>query len=240
MSDMQPEQTSGHSELLKALHGEESITGLALYLWQEGAVQAWAQKNEKLEGFIADEEYRGIISAVTGSGKTVMAVECIWVWLQENPLGRVTVLVPTRALQRQWRKEMSFAFPNMRVGVIGGGRSDYQQISIATMNTAIKGLPDNRNSGPHMMVIDECHNIGSTQRRYAVLHNDHTAILGMSATPVREDNGLTVVGRLCGPVVYEYKYDQALEDEVIIPFKVRAVSVPLASYQDSLLYNCDE
>ena len=210
---IEPEQTSGHSELLKTLYGEESITGFALYLWQEGAIQAWAQKGEQEEPVMGrkvthqpyeDQEYRGIISAVTGAGKTIMAVECIWVWLQENPLGRVTIMVPTRALQRQWRKELQTAFPNMRIGVIGGGKSDYQQISIATMNTAIKGLPENKDSGPHMMVIDECHNIGSEQRRYAVLHNDHTAILGLSATPFREDSGLTVVGRLCGPVVYEY------------------------------------
>lgn len=218
------------SERLKMLNNDKHKE-LSLYLWQEGAVQAWAgvgiAKDPRTgESLAGDEEFRGIISAVTGAGKTFTATECIWVWLQDNPTGRVTVLVPTRGLQRQWRGDMVRAFPNMRIGMLGGGRSDFQQISIVTMNTAAKGLPEV--DGPHLFVVDECHNIGSDYRQYAIRNNDHTAVLGLSATPAREDSGLTVVSHLCGPIVYNYKFDQALSDGVIIPFTVRAVSVPLS------------
>jgi len=221
---------SGVSERLKDLH-DEKHKELSLYLWQEGAIQAWAGegivKDPRTKASLPDDkEYCGIISAVTGSGKTYTATECIWVWLQEHPTGRVTVLVPTRALQRQWRGDMARAFPRMRIGMMGGGRRDFRQISIVTMNTAAKGLPEV--DGEHLIVVDECHNIGSEMRQYAIRNNPHTAILGLSATPAREDSGLTVVSHLCGPIVYEYKFDQALEDGVIIPFTVRAVSVPLS------------
>ena len=220
---------SGVSERLKSLH--ESEREHSLYLWQEGAIQAWA--GDEYTTVMGDKEekepYRGIFAAVTGSGKTFAATECIWVWLQEHPVGRVTVLVPTRALQRQWRKEMAQAFPSMSIGMLGGGRRDFRQISIVTMNTAAKGLPDT--DGDHLMVVDECHNIGSDMRQFGLRNNPHTAVLGLSATPTREDHGLTIVGGLCGPVVYEYKYDEALEDGVIIPFRVRAVKVPLTHYE---------
>ena len=230
---------SGVSERLKELD-DTKRTDMSLYLWQEGAIQAWAGVGIAKEPLTEkplpdDQEYRGIISAVTGAGKTYVASECAWVWLQEHPVGRITVLVPSRALQNKWRKDMAQAFPNMRIGMIGGGRRDFRQISIVTMNTAAKGLPET--DGDHLIIVDECHNIGSEFRQYAIRNNDHTAILGLSATPAREDSGLTVVSHLCGPVVYEYKYDQALEDDVIIPFRVRAINIPLtrmerAEYDD--------
>jgi superfamily II DNA or RNA helicase len=223
------------SNRLKELHDDQH-KDLSLYLWQEGAVQAWAGvgivKDPRTgESLPNDREFYGIISAVTGAGKTVTAIECIWVWLQDNPTGRVTILVPTRGLQRQWRGDMVRAFPNMRIGMLGGGRADFQQISIATMNTAAKGLPEV--DGPHLIVVDECHNIGSEFRQYAIRNNAHTAVLGLSATPAREDSGLTVVSHLCGPIVYDYKFDEALSDGVIIPFTVRAVSVPLSRSEQS-------
>lgn len=223
------------SERLKQL-SDTKRSEMSLYLWQEGAIQAWSGNgvardpisNKPLDG---DKEFFGIVSAVTGAGKTYVASECAWVWLQKNPTGRVTVLVPSRALQNKWRKDMAGAFPNMRIGMLGGGRRDFRQISIVTMNTAAKGLPET--DGEHLIIVDECHNIGSEFRQYAIRNNSHTAVLGLSATPAREDSGLTVVSHLCGPVVYQYKYDEALSDDVIIPFRVRAVAVPLSSMERS-------
>ena len=97
---------SGVSERLKSLHKTEKEH--SLYLWQEGAIQAWS--GTEYTTIMGDKEekepYRGIFAAVTGAGKTLAATECIWVWLQDHPLGQVTVLVPNRGLQRQWKKEM--------------------------------------------------------------------------------------------------------------------------------------
>jgi superfamily II DNA or RNA helicase len=218
-----------HSDALRELHPESSI--ISLHLWQEQAIDKWRLCDPNLvQGEVKDKEYRGIVQAVTGAGKTVFAMECIWVWLQEHPAGNVTVLVPTRALQRQWRAILRQTF-DLPVGVYGGGRKEWKQINVATMNTAAKGLPNGDMDGDHLIVCDECHNLGSESRRYAVLNNKHTAVLGLSATPEREDSGLSVVSYICGPVVYRYGYDDARLDDVIMPFVVRAVATPLTRYE---------
>ena len=221
---------SGVSERLKSLHKTEKEH--SLYLWQEGAIQAWS--GTEYTTIMGDKEekepYRGIFAAVTGAGKTLAATECIWGWLQDHPLGQVTVLVPNRGLQRQWKKEMEKAFPTMKpIGTLGGGRRDFRQITVAVMNTAAKGLP--YSDGDHLMVVDECHNIGSDFRQYAMRNNEHSAVLGLSATPAREDHGQTNDGEQSGPVIYEYGYEQGIEDGVIVPFRVRAVEVPLTHYE---------
>jgi superfamily II DNA or RNA helicase len=215
---------------------------IKLHLWQENAIDMWryahpdepAIRKQNYE----DKEWFGIIQAITGAGKTVFAIESIWVWLQEHPTGTVTVLVPTRALQHQWRNHLRKAF-NEPIGVLGGGKRDWQNINVVTMDTAAKGLPEC--APDHLIVVDECHNIGSAGRKYAILNNPHTAVLGLSATPAREDTGLGMVSYLCGPVVYEYGYIEGRQDGVIMPFTIRAVSVPLmgeeaVQYQDL----CDE
>lgn len=221
------------SHLLREMFPDEPT--VQLYLWQEEAVQRWKQSNpENVKGQNFDDaEFRGIIQAVTGAGKTVLAIECMNVWLQDNPTGNITVLVPTRALQHQWRRHLRKAF-NEPIGVLGGGKRDWQQINVVTMDTAAKGLPET--PPQHLIVADECHNLGSDTRKFAVIHNPHSAILGLSATPQREDTGLGMVSYLCGPVVYTYGYSQARADEVIMPFTVRAVQVPLTP-DELKLYN---
>ncbi|MBT4407284.1 MAG: DEAD/DEAH box helicase family protein, partial [Euryarchaeota archaeon] len=168
----------------------EKFEEISLYLWQEKAITMWAEKSGKLKPKHEndnDKEFFGIVAAVTGAGKTIYALECINVWLQKHPLGNVTVLVPTRVLVNQWRKHLSRAF-QQPIGQLGGGRKNWQQINVSTMDTGARGFP--ATSKEHLIVVDECHNIGSDTRRYAILNNPHTAVLGLSATPEREDSGL--------------------------------------------------
>lgn len=223
------------SEALKQLFPEEPE--IKLHLWQENAVQRWKTCNPEVREIkhqnFDDEEYRGVIQAVTGAGKTILAFECMNVWLADNPTGNITILVPTRALQLQWRGHLRKAF-NEPIGVLGGGKRDWQQINVVTMDTAAKGLPDTPEQ--HLIVADECHNLGSETRKFGVINNPHSAILGLSATPQREDTGLGMVSYLCGPVVFTYGFSQALEDGVIMPFTVRAVQVPLTS-EEAEQYN---
>jgi len=214
------------SKMLRDLHPEAE--DIKLYLWQQDAVGSWKnenQENVKGQNFV-DKEWFGIIQAVTGAGKTILALECANVWLQTHPTGNITILVPTRALQHQWRRQLQMAF-NEPIGVLGGGRRDWQQINVVTVDTAAKGLPET--APDHLIIADECHNLGSQTRKYAVINNPHNAILGLSATPQREDSGLGMVSYLCGPVVHTYGYTEGRADGVIIPFTVRAVKVPLTS-----------
>ena len=67
-----------------------------LYGWQEECLKRWFDHNN-----------RGIVQAVTGSGKTMLALTAMS--RLEQQLGgrlRVKIVVPTGALMRQWKQAL--------------------------------------------------------------------------------------------------------------------------------------
>src|SRR4026209_2466416 len=83
-----------------------------LYRWQLDALASWLRCGR-----------RGVIEAVTGSGKTDVAIAAI-----DDALARgrfVLVVVPSRVLMEQWHGRLTAAFPEARIGRLGGsGRGD--------------------------------------------------------------------------------------------------------------------
>jgi superfamily II DNA or RNA helicase len=59
--------------------------------WQTQALEAWEQAG-----------FKGIVSVVTGGGKTVFAVLAMRALFDAGSIRQVTILVPTVALQEQW------------------------------------------------------------------------------------------------------------------------------------------
>lgn len=58
--------------------------------WQVQALERWLST------------MRGIISVVTGGGKTAFAFFCIVEFLKKYPEGQILIIVPTSALLDQW------------------------------------------------------------------------------------------------------------------------------------------
>jgi superfamily II DNA or RNA helicase len=80
--------------------------------------------------------------------------------------------------------------------------------------------------------VDECHRAGSPENAKA-LAGTFSAALGLSATPEREyDEGFQkyVVPAL-GPVIFEYDYVQAFQDEVITPFDLINVQIQFLPHE---------
>jgi len=59
--------------------------------WQSDAFSKWL-----------DAKYHGIVSVVTGGGKTVFGLHCANYLLEENLIKSVLIIVPTKTLQDQW------------------------------------------------------------------------------------------------------------------------------------------
>ena len=59
--------------------------------WQVVALKSWV-----------GNRFRGIVEVATAGGKTIFAIEGIKLWLEENPTGKILIIVPTTALQDQW------------------------------------------------------------------------------------------------------------------------------------------
>ena len=78
--------------------GTPPSTSLPLYPWQEDALKTWGQQG-----------CRGVIEAVTGTGKTMIGVAAALDELWRR--GQVVVLVPTVELQQQWVTQLEARLP---------------------------------------------------------------------------------------------------------------------------------
>ncbi|MCB2186034.1 MAG: DEAD/DEAH box helicase [Deltaproteobacteria bacterium] len=174
--------------------------------WQIDALNKWVFAN-----------HRGIISVVTGGGKTVFALSCID---HIKPVATL-IIVPTAALLEQWWEEAAnyFDLDLDEINIVTGSlRFRLGAINIAVLNTAAK-LSDKIKQHSCFLIVDECHKAAS-KHFSAVLKINSFASLGLSATPERPyDEGLqNVLIPSLGQVIFTYGYSNALADGVIVPF----------------------
>lgn len=179
--------------------------------WQVEALAEWERAN-----------HRGIVSVVTGGGKTVFALSCIDRIRPQATL----IVVPTAALLEQWWEESAsyFDLDLDEINVITGSlRFRLGAINIAVLNTAAK-LAERMQEHKCFLIVDECHKAASEQFRAALQVNTF-ASLGLSATPERPyDEGLKdVLIPALGEVIFSYDYADALRDGVIVPFELKNV-----------------
>ncbi len=179
--------------------------------WQVTALAEWERAN-----------HRGIVSVVTGGGKTIFALSCID---RIRPLATL-IVVPTAALLGQWWEEAAsyFDLDLDEINIIGSSlRFRLGTINIVVLNTAAK-LAERMGRQECFLIVDECHRAASEHFR-AALQVNATASLGLSATPERPyDEGLEdVLIPALGPVIVSYDYGDALRDGVIVPFELRNI-----------------
>ena len=179
--------------------------------WQVTALHEWERAGK-----------RGIVSVVTGGGKTVFALSCI----DRIRPNATLIVVPTTALLEQWWSEAAsyFDLDLDEINIVTGNlRFRVGAINIAVINTAAK-LAARIASHKCFLVVDECHKAASEHFRAALSVNS-SASLGLSATPERPyDEGLQdVLIPALGPVIFSYDYAAALRDGVIVPFELRNI-----------------
>ena len=189
-----------------------------LYAWQQRALHAWRAAG-----------HRGVIEAVTGTGKTVVGLAAAEEELARR--GQVAVIVPTRELMAQWARLLPPVLPHgATVGLLGDRSRDglrRHDIVVAVVNSArTADLYPRRPGG--LLIADECHRYGSEQNRL-VLHDGFPRRLGLSATFARPDDAHEARLRpYFGGVRYRFGYQDARREGVIAPFDVILVMVDLA------------
>ncbi len=141
----------------------------------------------------------GVLVGPPGSGKTVAALGVL-----AAVGGETLVLVPSRELARQWRAEIvtHTTLTEDQVGEYHGGKKQIRPVTVATYHVAgmdrHRRLFDDREWG--LIVFDEAHHVPSpVHRRAADLQSRHR--LGLSASPVREDEKETEIFTLVGPPI---------------------------------------
>jgi len=141
----------------------------------------------------------GVLVGPPGSGKTVAAMGVL-----EAVGGETLILVPSRELAAQWREELlaHTSLERDQIGEYHGGTKQVRPVTIATYQTAgmdrHRHVFDDREWG--LVVYDEVHHIpAEVARRSADLQSKHR--LGLTATPVREDDKEEDIYTLVGPPI---------------------------------------
>src|SRR3954463_13825784 len=129
-----------------------------LYRWQLDALVSWLRCGR-----------RGVIEAVTGSGKTDVAIAAIGDALRRGRF--VLVVVPSRVLMEQWHGRLTAALPEARIGRLGDSGRDLPGaggVLVAHRPSAAAYKPVPTVGAGGLLIADECHGLGGATLRRAM------------------------------------------------------------------------
>jgi superfamily II DNA or RNA helicase len=163
----------------------------------------------------------GLICVPCGRGKTFMAINIAL------RLGkRFLIVVDKEFLLEQWRGELTTCAPGIRVGILQAAKAevaaDRFDCTICMIQTLCsRDYPKGYFDDYGFTVFDECHKLGAAHFSKSLQKIQTKRILGLSATPDREDGMAKVFEAYIGKPVYQEKVREP--DPTVI---VRAVYYP--------------
>jgi superfamily II DNA or RNA helicase len=180
------------------------------YPHQQEALLAWKQAGRQ-----------GVVVLPTAAGKTYLAQLA----MQATP--RTTlIVVPTLDLMHQWYAQLEAAFPDVEVGLLGGGSRDRTPLLIATYNSAAIHAETLGNRYA-LLIFDECHHLPTDFFRAIAEYAIAPYRLGLTATPERSDGTHKYLDTLIGRVVYR-KTAKELSGAALAQHKVVHIKVKLS------------
>ena len=134
----------------------------------------------------------GLICVPCGKGKTFMALK-IAATLEK----RFLVIVDKEFLMNQWRGEMAALMPGLRVGILQGPKcetdpADYDCTICMIQTLCGKEIDEQIFHSFGFAIFDECHHLAAQHFSKTLFKIQTKYMLGLSATPTRDD-GLTKV-----------------------------------------------
>ena len=163
----------------------------------------------------------GLICVPCGKGKTFMALG-----IAARIKKRFLVVVDKEFLMNQWRGEMEALIPGIRIGILQGPKREVEEdkydCTICMIQTVCgQEFQDGTFSGYGFTIFDECHHLGA-QHFSKVLQRVQTAsMLGLSATPTREDGLSKVFTWFLGEPVY---WEKTREPDPTVEVKSVAIA----------------
>jgi len=133
----------------------------------------------------------GLICVPCGKGKTFMALG-----IAARIRKRFLVVVDKEFLMNQWKGEMESLLPGIRIGIVQGPRREtgpeYDATICMIQTICGQDIPESLFHSYGFTIFDECHHLGAQHFSKTLQRIQTQKMLGLSATPTRED-GLTKV-----------------------------------------------
>lgn len=213
---MDDRRTSG--ELIKYVWNDDIIPRK----YQERSIKAFLK-----HGF-------GILKMPIRSGKTKTAARVIY------KLGQTAIfIVPSKTLLHQTIESLKECFPKERIGCIGGGKWDVQNITVATTQSLVSARARKK---PHYkslietvgcIVFDECHHLTGKSWCQVMMDFKGRYRLGLSATPLLESRkevakGVIWLKASCGPIRADVNMSDMIEEGWLVrpTFRLYRIDVP--------------
>lgn len=140
---------------------------------------------------------RGILCLPTGFGKTFCSLYLA------SKLGQKTlVIVNKTTLLEQWKNEIGKLFPKIKIGII-------QQSNVDTECDIVIAMWQTLNSRPTvpgqygLIILDECHRVSSRVFNSVMFKVNAHFVIGLSATPERQDGLETIMHFHLGNIMYK-------------------------------------
>jgi superfamily II DNA or RNA helicase len=159
-------------------------------------------QKEIIETFIK-KDGNGLICVPCGYGKTFMALN-IAVLLKK----RLLIVVDKEFLMNQWKSEIENFIQGARVGILQGNKvqidAEKYDITICMIQTICRReFPEGFFDEYGFTIFDECHHLGAAYFCQALKKIQTRYMLGLSATPDREDGLSKVFEYHLGEPVYK-------------------------------------
>lgn len=171
----------------------------------------------------------GLICVPCGKGKTFMAL---------NTAARIgkrfLVVVDKEFLMNQWRGEMKALMPGLRVGILQGSKQEIDpaqfDCTICMIQTvAGREIPESTFRDYGFAIFDECHHLGAQHFSKTLAKIQVKNMLGLSATPKREDGLTKVFFWFLGKPVY---WEKTREPDPTVEVKSVLIESRDAAYND--------
>lgn len=198
-----------------------------LYQWQEDCLKRWLSNNG-----------RGMVQAVTGSGKTLLALTAADRLSQRTDLElRVKIVVPTGTLLHQWNRALRTFLHEKdlqkQIGLRGCGYKSpldcsymIYVINSARYELARQILSELREGRSVLLIADECHHYASGQNQlifeflpHIEPYKDHFFSLGISATLPSGQAGQELATAL-GRKIYSYGIEAATARRTVCQYDI--------------------
>jgi superfamily II DNA or RNA helicase len=209
-----------------------------------------------------ENDHKGIIDHVTGSGKTITAIAAIREWISDGK--PALVLVPSQILQKQWALEiaseigiqpllvggpsapkdrwLNFLADNTRASVDFGPRITLATVSSASSQDFVQRFQ----VSPSLLVVaDEVHTAGQTQciNLMSKFENNIGAALGLSATYQRfgDPEGTERIEKIYGqPLEPKFSIADAISSGRLVPYDYAFGTVKLTDEEEQKFYDLSE